>query len=853
MIFDKLVLHNFGPHRHLDLDDLGPVVGITGRNGMGKTHINYAIEFLLTGTVEKGGAMETFVYGYPEPEEPNGYVEGHFRAHGQSGVIFRQHGLSPRMEMTWGTFRTSKATDAAKKLEELFEVGKRSLAATVFLRQGEITTGLFSGQTEREKLFLRIFGLEFTKGVADTIGKKRTDLLANMPDLTAARDQALYAYNQASQAWTEADNAFKEARDFSPDINSLRALQRAADLVASAGGTVSTNVGNRTAAAETLLSLLGSVDPAFATYDAFHAALAASNTAHQQALANYQNAARTQQAITAKRATEASITSVAEEITGLETQLKTLKIVFRPDAKTTLDQELAHLQAFARDTVSRNSLQQTIDQGELQLQQLGTAPETDPEFPQKLQAADERIKKLGEDMLLGRQLESAGFDTNATTICCPTCKQVYNAAGFDLAAYKVQKVELAERQAERSALVTANSQATAALSAYNVQAAGLRDRVAHARTSLAGMPVLTPPARDEAAIRADMQAWQDLNQRIQNNETAVSGKQAELARLQTQLAGYPGDLPTEVAGLAELEAVSSNAKAAYDALHGRQPAIDNAHRSLSNAEAIVAEANTRLTNHIAEENAAKVALTEAASAAMKHTQTMELAIADLTAKQSSFESADARRKSAEAVRDDANNRLNAIDTQIANQGKKRVLGEKLQKLQTAFTRTGIPTTVINDRFGLLVTLTQIFLQQMEAPFSIRLAEDQVATIEFLRNDRERVGWRDMSKMSGGEQMRLSTAFAFAIQQLLLPRLGFLTLDEPSTHLDDGVHQLASMLGNMQERFRNTESQVWVTDHHPALIPAFTKRVHLVAPPMDTAIQVEAPPTERPTEEAVAPA
>jgi DNA repair exonuclease SbcCD ATPase subunit len=85
----------------------------------------------------------------------------------------------------------------------------------------------------------------------------------------------------------------------------------------------------------------------------------------------------------------------------------------------------------------------------------------------------------------------------------------------------------------------------------------------------------------------------------------------------------------------------------------------------------------------------------------------------------------------------------------------------------------------------------------------------------------------MSKLSGGQKVRLSIAFLVAVQRLIIPEVGLLILDEPSTHLDSaGVESLRELLMSLSTLLQNTNSQVWVVDHNPALQAALGACVNL---------------------------
>ena len=85
----------------------------------------------------------------------------------------------------------------------------------------------------------------------------------------------------------------------------------------------------------------------------------------------------------------------------------------------------------------------------------------------------------------------------------------------------------------------------------------------------------------------------------------------------------------------------------------------------------------------------------------------------------------------------------------------------------------------------------------------------------------------MHKLSGGQRVRLSLAFILAVQQLIVSDLGFVTLDEPSTHLDEeGVDSLCNLLEKVRDVFADSEHQLWVCDHNPKLESAFDTIVKL---------------------------
>lgn len=83
------------------------------------------------------------------------------------------------------------------------------------------------------------------------------------------------------------------------------------------------------------------------------------------------------------------------------------------------------------------------------------------------------------------------------------------------------------------------------------------------------------------------------------------------------------------------------------------------------------------------------------------------------------------------------------------------------------------------------------------------------------------------KLSGGQKVRLSIAFLLAVQQLVIPDLGFLVLDEPSTHLDEEAREnLKELLINLGQQLEASDTQILVCDHAKELEPAFVNLIQL---------------------------
>ena len=85
----------------------------------------------------------------------------------------------------------------------------------------------------------------------------------------------------------------------------------------------------------------------------------------------------------------------------------------------------------------------------------------------------------------------------------------------------------------------------------------------------------------------------------------------------------------------------------------------------------------------------------------------------------------------------------------------------------------------------------------------------------------------MSKLSGGQRVRLCTSFLLACQKELVSDVGLMTFDEPSTHLDsECVESLNTLFQELQQLFKGSDYQIWISDHHPKLETSFNKTLKL---------------------------
>jgi DNA repair exonuclease SbcCD ATPase subunit len=157
----------------------------------------------------------------------------------------------------------------------------------------------------------------------------------------------------------------------------------------------------------------------------------------------------------------------------------------------------------------------------------------------------------------------------------------------------------------------------------------------------------------------------------------------------------------------------------------------------------------------------------------------------------------------------------------------RALVEDLRRLKGTFTRQGLPRMYLSERFNQLTGLTQRNLGMLNANFVVTPSVDEVLSFDFTDQERPWIGKLSQSKLSGAQRVLLTISFLLAVQQLILPQVGLLVLDEPTCHLDRfAIESLRDLFAGMQPQMRSSDMQVIVVDHCLELVSGFDKNVRL---------------------------
>jgi DNA repair exonuclease SbcCD ATPase subunit len=170
MILKKIELHNYRQHRDLTVDFTGHLIAVVGRNGSGKSNFLGAIQFALTGEQPGFDKKDLLTWG-----EDSGYVKLWFSHNGKECQIQRRiESAACTLKVGEEEFKGAKASQEA--MLNVVGIDKEVLKQSVFVRQTEVESCLFTDPRERELNFQRLLGLQDAAKVNKLLGDIITGL-----------------------------------------------------------------------------------------------------------------------------------------------------------------------------------------------------------------------------------------------------------------------------------------------------------------------------------------------------------------------------------------------------------------------------------------------------------------------------------------------------------------------------------------------------------------------------------------------------------------------------------------------------------------------------------------------------
>lgn len=834
---------DFGRHRHVKKSVSGHVVGLTGPNGFGKSTVLQAIQFALTGTIDHEDALCKFIREEDCEKPPKkASVKLHFEADGKQGVITRS--ITPTTtsrELVWegcldekGKQRTLSADKAVSEvLFQILGVDKKAINSTVFIRQGAIDD-MFGKDTARRDFYARLLMLGHLDKIADVTETFRKQIGGSLEDLTPAKDAAERNYQTAAEFFNETDSELQQSHDWNAENSAATALhaafveQAAAELdLQNAKVTSSAILGDGTDAAAKIQELdLASIE----------ADNEASKIAKDRQVwsAGAMQMSQLQVSISRDRATLENMNRLQE--TQAELQAHEAQLAGgNPSARRgELEQVIRHRDRLAQippllEEANTNAAATLAERD-------SKAAECD-RLAEEWRQVNSELSVVTKELSMRQSLQKE-LAANVSGACdCPVCGSTSANLDFlqsSIARFSVQKDELIRKADEiknqGSAARSASTLAERAHASWVTCVENLKKEQLTLKLTLQDAPDTQSAQAQIEALEAQIAAYNVAAAAVTRLRSVVNQIQAVL----------PAQLPT-AAGLAEAEQRLNQLEISvgvWDAsldtketeLRSRAGHLRMQSSNLSNALAVLQEGKQRMARAEANLQQTLAKISQFPPIYDLLSQTAVVTIDDavqvcnfVRERQSAHSSLVGKHEAARKAMLNADAALNELELRIAEQGNRRRLLEDLTRLRDAFRPAGVTMDYLDYKFGQIAEVAADYLAESKADFMVAASPDAPLSYEFIRL-KPGEKWLTQSRLSGGQRIRLAVATLRAIHSLIMPNVGLIVLDEPTTHLDtEAKLAMADMLRRIGAE---GTLQMIVCDHDPLLIDAFDSQIVL---------------------------
>lgn len=817
MKIKSIELTNWGPHKHLLIDSDTPVFGLLGPNGSGKTNILEALNFAFTGMLTR--SQDEYVRrSSAEDAKNNGSVKVVFEKDRLEGSIFRQVGTSPRRELKWDGKVWKKVSEVDHILAEVLNCDKKAINLAVFLSQGKIGDFLFSTLAVREPLLATMCLVDHLPKVAEIVDEKIFILKHSIADHSAVRDAIR---DEVSAAHAIADMAlqdYKSMPDRSVDIKWWDARSQYELTLVSARSASQVAAAAKLEAEGRLRELqpLPFVEGEVTSWIENQLSI----LARQSHIAKSLEEARAKIEHRKELVNRRSV--LLDEINQIYALIPQLGAV--NDALRKTEEDMAKRMEFDRrsEVLARLTADLDVRRKELenarQRLQVARASAEAIAGEGSHEAAEERLNLLRQQTALLLTLK-----TDLKLDCCPLCKSK------DLSGLEELRSQLPALQEEVSRLQTEirvrQHREETARTELRVAESDLQNAVRQVESAEVGFQAAKQAVAEfpepPVVSQEDLQELRRRKDVLFGKTSPLESKQVALGQLNKDLEGYP----TEEVLAAEIENLQKEV-VSTDGIHKQVETArrwvsrrDQLNVELSRAEGAVCEANNRIVNATSQLNEHDKLKPSSLKVGTDTRESME---AHQKLRASKFSAWEENVKAARRQEE----KLAEIDKKIERQNELRSLLGQLEELKGLFSRFGIQRHYLMRVFDKLGEATKENLANWEDDFQIMVDPEKPFNFLFSRGNDPDV-WLDQSQLSGGQRIRLSISFLLAVQQLVVPELNFLVLDEPSTHLDEqGVEGLGKLFRTMNQLMTGDGAQVIVVDHHKDLRSSFQKSLTL---------------------------
>lgn len=843
MRITRIKLTDFGPHKSVDFDCDGSVVGILGKNGSGKSNILKGVKYCLTGKLEGSENLESFIRGGAK----KAVAEVWFKKDGQAGYIRRNIGGTQKKVLQWDGNEITSNKDIESVMEGILGCDLKSVSSASFIGQGDLSKLLFGGANDREALFIRLTGMSFCEQRERAIGAFCDKLSKDVPDLGPARDEAASAVTLSTTEVNHLEKEKAELKDWRPTLKLIDSLEHKTSLYSTESERLGILGGQLRGYEKTVKELLtkyefGSIEDITYRMENMSEDIREMETEKHES----ENTINLLEHYT-------SITQNWSELMRERQELK--KNLPNGDSEESVNRAIEDGRALIQDRKTaiinfraveevKQTIQNLIKRQDLIQKELGDLRPPEDVTLDDIEASRKEVDnlKLEEASLRGwintqrEIMKCAGRENNSQ---CSKCG-LNLEGGQDIKEEDIAKLDarLNEVYQKRSKLEAETNQKSKDFRDYENKYNNARSRVEVVKGDLhenmIKFSTMPQPAKgssieqlekEQEEVQTKINGYEQTFKQVQALTRKIDATQVEFQEMTRKHPNLTGndrealqkrinDLKPQIDSLVDKK---NQLHAGWTVLNMAVKNVENVKYQVKTCQETIkfaGEEIDRLTDQIQ-------SMRQESDVDVKKVRV------ELESEQEQFDQVAGRLAQAQTNLDQAQARLNRIQERIRQNANTQEIVEKLKKLKSIFHKSGLPTAVNNYRFDQIAAMTGQNLETMNVNLSLLPSETNYLSFDFVKHTDEEQSLLAMEKMSGGERVRASIAFLLAVQQILLPGLGVMSLDEPSTHQDEeGVESIMALLSSIPNGMLGDEGQLFLIDHDPKMEVVMEKLIRL---------------------------
>ena len=845
MRIKNLLIKNLGKHKHLEAKLDGSVVGLMGPNGSGKSTILKLIHFLVTGWTPAKETQESFIRKVDpelEVEPAYGSAEMEFSAQGNTYRISRKIGSpssrklvkldSKGAEIKEDTY--TRADEIQATLTDILGADKYAIDNAVFPEQGALDKILFGSQAEREELLVKLLLLGHMQKVADVAAGKIKILASEIQDFSTLHDELQASRSNAELELANAEEQLMRTRSYNTEIKLYEDWERAVnELTSNSSHLLSAKNAariNDEKAVYTLNEQANKLGITLKSPDELGDWI--------EKLKNKIKATR--QTVTTLQDTKskaAQYKSITERIDNYNVDLAQLRAdcpaAVDPNLITALDRGIREQQNREH---YRSQLADATTRGKETRDKIDRLTEIVNDLSAELKDVEDKEQILSNERSLFKTITDTcklALDSGCTADC-PVCGEnvsheklrsrfeTYNTKLIE-ASNKLRDISASHAQTSKQ-LRDMQHDLTQRQTLLTVYIKQYKDNKALLDAG---------EDQDAQALKAEFTRLNNTNAKRASDIKNIDKIELEIKKLEFAIQGYTKEDTDNFKEL-DINVLDKEINELNAKVENWSSKLDELSKTYITINQLISARETEFKRSeefaVACESFALKRDTIFNSFPPQLKQLVEQGgeIKDtLLENNKLYNQLEAKAAQLKIQANGIRKRLREIEDKIKLDEEKRAVIQELQRVVHAFSRQGIPMAYVQHKFDSLVSMTQDNLEIMDANFAIIPHPAKPVSLQFYRVDEPGQVLFDHDKLSGGQKVRLSIAFLLAVQQLVIPELGFLVLDEPSTHLDEEAREnLKELLLNLNQQLESTDTQILVCDHARELEPAFVNVIQL---------------------------